>query len=54
MQELLICVNQDLIYTKPCKKHLHSPDSDSKTFVILIFANVKIPKNKEFLAISPI
>ena len=47
IQELLIC-KSGFNLTKTLQKHLHSPDSDSKTFVILIFANVKSQKTKNF------
>ena len=47
IQELLIC-KSGFNLSKTLQKHLHSPDSDSKTFAILNFANVKSQKTNNF------
>ena len=47
IQELLIC-KSGFNLGKTLQKHLHSPDSDSKTFAILNFANVKSQKTNNF------
>ena len=47
IQELLL-FKSGFNLTKTLQKDLHSPDSDSKTFVILSFANVKSQKTKNF------